>query len=64
MYCIVMYNDKGNLVGVVAGMGKNRNTWDYDHSRSAAYRHLQKLRQSEKDSKSDKVNTYKVELIY
>ena len=29
---------------ILSGMGKNKGTWDSDHSRSAAYRHASDLR--------------------
>jgi hypothetical protein len=32
------------FVGIVAGMGKNRGTWDTSHGRSAAYKHCAQLR--------------------
>jgi hypothetical protein len=33
----------GRFVAVVAGLGRNRGTWDSSHSRSAAYRHARRL---------------------
>lgn len=44
MYEIIATRNDGAYVGAVAGMGKNRGTWDTTHSRSAAYRHLRSLR--------------------
>jgi len=38
-YQIGQYDKAGRFVAVVAGAGKNRGTWDTDHSRAAAYRH-------------------------
>lgn len=51
---VVMYRLQTNphgarelaFIGVVSGMGKNRNTWDSGHSRSAAYRHAKDLRKT------------------
>ena len=45
----------GTFLGIVSGMGRNRGTWDSDHSRSAAYRHARTLRQA------DPTNRYTVE---
>ena len=45
----------GTYLGAVAGMGRNRGTWDSEHSRSAAYRHARTLRQA------DPINRYTVE---
>ena len=42
-YQVAQYQN-GIFVCIVSGMGKNRNTWDSVHSRSAAYRHARKLR--------------------
>ena len=53
-YCIVKRTN-GKFVGVVAGCGKNRGTWDSDHSRSRAFSHAAELR------KLDPGSTYTVE---
>ena len=42
-YIVVQYRH-GAFDAVMSGMGKNRGTWDADHSRSAAYRHAAELR--------------------
>ena len=42
-YNVVQYKN-GRWHSVMSGMGKNRGTWDADHSRSAAYRHAAELR--------------------
>lgn len=42
-YNVVQYRN-GQWDAIVSGMGKNRGTWDSDHSRSAAYRHAAELR--------------------
>ena len=42
-YNVVEYKN-GRLHCIISGMGKNRGTWDADHSRSAAYRHAAALR--------------------
>lgn len=42
-YNVVQYRN-GAWDAVVSGMGKNRSSWDADHSRSAAYRHASELR--------------------
>lgn len=57
-YCIVEYTNKGEFKGVIAGMGKNKGTWDTCHSRSAAYRIRKQLMQEYKEA------VFKVELAY
>lgn len=42
-YIVVQYRH-GKFDAVMSGMGKNKNTLDIDHSRSAAYRHARGLR--------------------
>lgn len=54
-YNVVQRTPTGEFVAVVSGMGRNRGTWDSDHSRSAAYRHARTLRQY------DPINRYTVE---
>lgn len=44
---IVRYDLQGEFLGIMAGCGKNKNTWDSDHSRSAAHRHAADLRQKQ-----------------
>lgn len=43
-YQVVQYAANGNFMSIISGMGKNRGTWDSDHSRSAAYRHAAQCR--------------------
>jgi len=43
-YCVVAYV-AGRFAGVMSGMGRNRGTWDSDHSRRAARKHARELRQ-------------------
>ena len=57
-YCIVEYTSTGEFKGVIAGMGKNKGTWDACHSRSSAYRIRKQLMQEYKDA------VFKVELTY
>lgn len=57
-YCIVLYTSTGEFIGVIAGMGKNKGTWEDRHSRSAAYRIRKQLMQEYKDA------VFKVELAY
>lgn len=40
---VVQYRH-GKRDGALSGMGKNKGTWDSDHSRSAAYYHAAALR--------------------
>ena len=40
---IVRYQN-GQFTGVMAGCGRNKGTWDSDHSRSAAFCHAKALR--------------------
>lgn len=42
-YNVVQYRD-GKWDCIMSGMGKNRGTWDADHSRRAAQRHAAALR--------------------
>lgn len=42
-FIVVQYRH-GSFDSVMSGMGKNRGTWDADHSRSAAFRHAADLR--------------------
>ncbi len=53
-YKVVEYQN-GKFSAVISGMGKNKNTWDSCHSRSAGYRHAAILRKENPDK------TYKVE---
>lgn len=56
-YCVAKYGLRGKWLGIISGMGKNRNTWDSSHSRSRAYYYCRKLR------KQDKMYAYKVEKV-
>lgn len=42
-YNVVQYKD-GKFHSIMSGMGRNRGTWDADHSRRAAQRHAADLR--------------------
>ena len=42
-YCVVA-REGGTFIGVMSGMGHNRNTWDADHGRRSAQRHAAILR--------------------
>ena len=42
-YNIVEYKN-GQFAGVLAGLGRHKGTWDSDHSRSTAFRHVKALR--------------------
>jgi hypothetical protein len=44
-YQVIRY-EEGRIVGVMAGLGRNRGTWDSSHSKSAAYRHARQLNQA------------------
>ena len=54
-YNVIQRTKTGEFVAIVSGMGRNRGTWDSDHSRSAAYRHARQCRQD------DPANHYTVE---
>lgn len=41
---IVEYTKQGKFIGVIAGQGKNKGTWDSTHSKSSAYRIRKQLR--------------------
>ena len=60
-YFIAIYskdiNNKFIFSGVLSGCGKHKNTLDYDHSRSAAYRYAREMK-----LKNDG-NQYKVEEV-
>jgi len=47
-YCVVAYGGM-QFVGVIAGMGSNRGTWDSSHSRRTAQRHARNLRRERPD---------------
>jgi hypothetical protein len=53
-YFIKIYSN-GIFSGILSGCGRHKNTWDYDHSRSTAYRHAAQARASDKAG-----NIYKV----
>lgn len=57
-YEVIQYRH-GKRDGIVSGMGKNRGTWDGDHSRSAAYRHAAALRRDPRRAAAGL--TYRVE---
>ena len=44
IYEVNRYKD-GRFVGTMAGLGRNKGTWDSSHSKSAAYRHARELNQ-------------------
>ncbi len=54
-YCVVNYSG-AQFVGVMAGMGRNRGTWDSDHGQRSAQRHARKLR-IERPGQTFKVET-------
>ena len=56
--CIVKYTHGGEFVGVIAGAGRHRGTWDSTHARSTAYRIARALRQE------DPAHLYRVESAY
>jgi hypothetical protein len=37
-FFIAIYSNN-TFSGILSGCGKHKNTWDYDHSRAAAYKH-------------------------
>jgi hypothetical protein len=41
---VVEFRPAGDRLHSIAGMGRNAGTWDSDHSRSAAFRHLAAIR--------------------
>lgn len=43
---IKRYADSGALIAVVAGLGRNKNTWDAAHSKVTANRHAKILNSS------------------
>jgi len=45
-YYVAEFTKDGKLIAVISGLGKNRDRWDADHSRSAAYRYARILRQA------------------
>ena len=56
-YEVIVYNPDGTRKGAMSGMGRHNNTWNSDHSRSAAYRHARQRRLD------DPRYTYKVEPV-
>lgn len=40
---IKRYADSGAFIAVVAGLGRNKNTWDATHSKATAKRHAKTL---------------------
>ena len=56
-YEVAKYSPDGAYLCAVAGMGRNRGTWDSDHSRSAAYHHARTLR------RLDPAHRYSVEPV-
>jgi hypothetical protein len=55
---VVQYRH-GKFDTILSGMGKNRGTWDADHSRRAAQRHAADLRREEWRARAG--ITYRVE---
>ena len=43
-YCVEQYDKTGAFVGVVSGLGRNRGTWDSEHSKRTAQRYAALLR--------------------
>jgi hypothetical protein len=41
-YYVICF-DNQNFKGIISGMGRNKGTWDYHHSRSVAYKHCKGL---------------------
>lgn len=57
-YFVVMYRkDTGKIVGTVAGLGRNKNTWDSHHSRRTATKYARQL------NAENPLYTYKVETL-
>lgn len=56
-FFIAIYSN-GTFSGILSGCGKHKNTWDYDHSRAAAYKHAAQARAEDK-----KGLVYKVEEV-
>jgi glycogen synthase len=42
-YFVAVYSN-GILSGILSGCGRHKGTWDYDHSRAAAYKHAKQAR--------------------
>lgn len=56
-YFVAIYSN-GIFSGILSGCGRHKNTWDYDHSRSAAYKYAAQAR------KENSLNLiYKVERV-
>ena len=43
-YVVVKYSQGNEFISIVAGMGRNKNTWDTNHGRRTAQRHAKALR--------------------
>jgi hypothetical protein len=56
-YFIKIYSN-GIFSGILSGCGRHKNTWDYDHSRSTAYKYAAQARATDKAG-----NIYKVEQL-
>ena len=56
-YFVAIYSN-GTFSGILSGCGRHKGTWDYDHSRAAAYRHAKQARQED-----NKGLIYKVEQL-
>lgn len=54
-YAVCKYSTNGAFIGIVSGMGRNRGTWDSQHSKRTAQRYAALLR------KEDKGHMFKVE---
>ncbi len=50
-YNIVKRASCGAFIGIVAGCGRNRGTWDAEHSRRTAQRHAAALRRQDAASR-------------
>jgi hypothetical protein len=48
-HCVVQRDRNDNFVGVVAGLGRNKGTWDTGLCRSSAYRYAAALRKEDRD---------------
>jgi hypothetical protein len=57
-YFVAIYSN-GIFSGILSGCGKHKNTWDYDHSRSAAYKYAKQAMEQDKSG----IAIYKVEEV-
>lgn len=58
MYHVGQYTKEGKRLATVSGLGRNRNTWDANHSKRTAKHYAKGL------NASDTAHVYKAEHIY